>query len=105
MDTQMKKGILEMCILFTLKDASLYGYEVMKQIQELFPDVYSGSIYTILRRLNRDGYTTIEKRESLTGPPRKYYEITVDGKMYLELMLSEWISINKSVESLGITLR
>lgn len=49
MDTQMKKGILEMCILFQLKGNELYGYELMKVVRQHFPDGYEGSVYTILR--------------------------------------------------------
>lgn len=49
MDVQMKKGVLEMCILFQLKDDKMYGYELMKAVWNHFPDVYEGSVYTILR--------------------------------------------------------
>jgi PadR family transcriptional regulator PadR len=59
MDTQMKKGVLEMCILFKLKEEVLYGYEIMKSVRQIFPDVYEGSTYTILRRLNAAGYTAV----------------------------------------------
>ncbi|MEA1961435.1 MAG: PadR family transcriptional regulator, partial [Bacillota bacterium] len=67
MDAQMKKGVLEMCILFKLKDEPLYGYEIMKSVRQVFPDVYEGSIYTILRRLNATGYTDITHKESTNG--------------------------------------
>lgn len=102
MDAQMKKGVLEMCILYKLKDEELYGYEIMKSIRYFFPDVYEGSIYTILRRLNAAGYTTITKRKSLSGPPRKYYSITPAGLEYLDQMLAEWRALITSVSALGI---
>src|SRR5659263_63921 len=76
MDAQMKKGVLEMCILYKLKDEELYGYEIMRSIRQIFPDVYEGSIYTILRRLNATGHTQITQKKSLNGPARKYYGIT-----------------------------
>ncbi|HHW47308.1 MAG TPA: PadR family transcriptional regulator [Clostridiaceae bacterium] len=104
MDTQMKKGVLEMCILYKLKDKELYGYELMKSIKHFFPDVYEGSIYTILRRLNSLGYTQITKKKSLNGPPRKYYSITQTGLNYLEQMLAEWKTIVKNVAELGINI-
>jgi PadR family transcriptional regulator PadR len=102
MDAQMKKGILEMCILYQMKGRKLYGYELMKAIREAFPDVYEGSIYTILRRLNGEGYTEITLQESPSGPARKYYCITPQGGEYLEKMIVEWQYIVRSVSCLGI---
>lgn len=104
MDTQMKKGILEMCILFQLKGEPVYGYELMKSVRQVFPDVYEGSIYTILRRLNAAGYTEFSQRESLNGPVRKYYGITQSGMEYLNEMLEEWRAIIAGVSSLGVPL-
>lgn len=98
----MKKGVLEMCILHKLKAKELYGYELMKSTRQVFPNVYEGSIYTILRRLNAMGYTRITQKKSINGPTRKYYTITETGLEYLENMLSEWRAIVKSVEELGI---
>mgnify|MGYP002552840756 CR=1 FL=1 len=51
MDTQLKKGVLELAILYQLREGEEYGYEIMKRIREEFPDVYEGSVYAILRRL------------------------------------------------------
>ncbi len=102
MDTQLKKGILEMCILFQLTKGELYGYEIMKIIQEVFPDVYDGSIYAILRRLNAEGYTETYMKESTGGPPRKYYRVTAAGKEYSQNMITEWKQLMKRVELLGI---
>lgn len=102
MDAQMKKGVLEMCILYKLKSEELYGYELMKSIRQIFPDVYEGSIYTILRRLNSTGYTQITQKKSLNGPARKYYSITQNGLEYLEQMLEEWKEIINGVSSVGI---
>lgn len=102
MDAQMKKGILEMCILYKLKDKELYGYELMKSIRQVFPDVYEGSIYTILRRLNSAGYTQVTQKQSPNGPARKYYAITPAGSEYLDQMLREWKAIVNSISALGI---
>ncbi len=102
MDAQMKKGVLEMCILFKLKDEPLYGYELMKSIRQAFPDVYEGSVYTILRRLNATGYTSVTMKESPSGPARKYYGITEAGRVYLNRMLEEWRAMVDAVRSLGI---
>jgi len=102
MDTQFKKGILEMCILYQLADTETYGYEVMKIIKEVFPDVYDASIYAILRRLNAENFTETFMKDSDSGPPRKYYRITQSGMKYLHQMISEWDFMVSAVKGLGI---
>ena len=103
MDTQLKKGILEMCILFQLTQQDMYGYEIMKIIKDVFPDVYNGSIYTILRRLKKEGYTeTYMKDVPSGGPARKYYRITEAGRVYSQNTNQEWQSLKEKVRLLGI---
>lgn len=104
MDTQMKKGILEMCILFKLKDEPLYGYELMKSIRKVFPDVYEGSVYTILRRLKATGFTSVSQKKSPAGPTRKYYGITPPGSDYLKQSIEEWRAVVKGATALGIKI-
>lgn len=105
MDTQMKKGILEMCILFKLKDEPLYGYKLMKSVRQVFPDVYEGSVYTILRRLKATGYTCVTQKESPSGPIRKYYEITNTGQDYLRQSIEEWQTVVYGVTQMGIKIK
>ncbi|MBP6491698.1 MAG: PadR family transcriptional regulator [Clostridia bacterium] len=101
MDTQLKKGVLEMCILISLSKQDMYGYEIMKIIQEGFPEVYDGSIYTILRRINGEGYTETYMRDVPSGgPARKYYRITLLGQEYCGKIIEEWHRIGKSVEKI-----
>ena len=102
MDTQLKKGILEMCILFQLTKGEMYGYEIMKIIKEVFPDVYDGSIYAILRRLNSEGFTETYMKESTGGPQRKYYRITSSGNEYSQNIIAEWKELIERVQLLGI---
>ena len=98
MDTQLKKGVLEMCILIQLTRFDMYGYEIMKIIQDVFPDVYDGSIYTILRRINGEGYTeTYMKDVPSGGPARKYYRITELGREYCSRTIEEWNSMTEKV--------
>lgn len=105
MDTQMKKGILEMCILFKLKDEPLYGYELMKSVRLVFPDVYEGSVYTILRRLKAAGYTCVTSKKSAAGPTRKYYGITDTGQDYLRQSIEEWQTVVYGVAQMGIKIK
>ena len=101
MDTQLKKGVLEMCVLIRLSKKDMYGYEIMKVIQSVFPEVYDGSIYTILRRIRGEGYIeTYMKDVPSGGPPRKYYRITPSGREYCGKIMSEWDRMTKSVEKL-----
>lgn len=103
MDAQFKKGVLEMCILFQLVKEDMYGYEIMKIVKDIFPDVYDGSIYTILRRLNSEGNTEIYMKDVPSGgPPRKYYKVTDSGKLYLENAIKEWKHLVRNIELLGI---
>ncbi len=74
----------------------------MKSVRQVFPDVYEGSIYTILRRLNTTGHTEITQKKSPNGPARKYYGITPYGLEYLDKMLAEWKAVTNSVSALGI---
>lgn len=105
MDAQLKKGVLELCILYQLKSNDLYGYEIMKTIKDQFWDVYDGSIYAILRRLNADGYTATYAKKSPSGPSRKYYSMTTAGAEYLDKMIDEWQKIMESVKQLGIPFK
>jgi PadR family transcriptional regulator PadR len=102
MDTQLKKGVLELCVLHQLKKGEMYGYEIMKIITDQFPEVYDGTIYSILRRLNKDGYTRAYFRDSPNGPRRKYFYITDEGNTYLATISREWDSIVRKVANLGI---
>lgn len=102
MDAQMKKGVLEMCVLQLLSGEALYGYEVMKTVQEALPGVYDGSVYAVLRRLRADGYAETFQGETSSGPPRKYYRLTQAGQSRLDEALLEWNSLVSAVRQLGI---
>jgi PadR family transcriptional regulator PadR len=104
MDTQLKKGVLEMCILYQCSRKDMYGYEIMKVMKSAFPDVYDGSIYAILRRLYAEGYTEVYYGQTSRGPKRKYYRITVKGKDHLQRIMNEWKDILRAVDRLGIGL-
>jgi len=104
MDAQMKKGVLEMCVLHLFSDRPLYGYEIMKSVQEAFPDVYDGSVYAVLRRLHADGCAETFIGETSGGPRRKYYRITGEGRKRLKGLLAEWGAVVGAVQQLGISV-
>jgi len=77
----------------------------MKRIKDQFDDVYDGSIYAILRRLNADKYTETYTKESTNGPARKYYRITNNGCKYLDQMTVQWQKMVEAVSKLGIPFK
>lgn len=85
MNTQFKRGIVELCVLSELVSEDMYGYSIINVISEHL-DVNENTIYPILRRLTKEGYFTTYLKESQQGAPRKYYKITENGLLqYLEL--------------------
>lgn len=99
---QMKKGVLEMCILQVVSKEELYGYEIMKRVTEAFPDINESTVYAILRRLHADGCTESYTGEVSGGPTRKYYRVTKTGRERLEKMISEWNEMLGAINSFGI---
>lgn len=102
MDPQMKRGILEMCILYQFLSGDYYGYDIMEKMKEVFPDAKDSTFYVVLRRLNAEGYTDIYYGKESNGPQRKYYKITEKGKIYLEKSIDNWRQLKTIVEELGI---
>lgn len=102
MGSQMKRGILEMCILHQFTTGDFYGYDIMERMKKYFPDVKDSVFYVILRRLNSEGFTEIYYGETSNGPRRKYYRMTEKGRQYLEESVEEWRQLKKNVQEMGI---
>lgn len=96
MNTQFKKGILEMCILSLINQKDLYGFEVIETLSTEI-DVNENTVYPILRRLTHQGLFTTYTEETNVGAPRKYYKITALGKKKLEDYEHEWRSFLNGV--------
>lgn len=86
---QFKKGVLELCVLYLLKNKARYGYEITQSINKRIP-LTEGALYPILRRFVKEGYCTTYLEESTGGPARKYYQITPAGRDYLSDLTNEW---------------
>jgi PadR family transcriptional regulator PadR len=102
MEAQIKKGILEMCVLFTISAKEMYGYDVMKTMRRHFPEVNESTFYAILRRLAADGSAEITLGTESGGPTRKYYRITAKGREVLQNNIESWQRIRTIVEVIGI---
>ena len=99
--TQLRKGMLELCILNSIRGESLYGYDIVRNIREIPGLVISeGTIYPILSRLKREGFVRTTIKESSEGPPRKYYELTEKGQNVLRQMNKYWQDIRNGTDSL-----
>ena len=94
---QMRKGILEFCILSILKSETKYASEILESLKKAEMLVVEGTLYPLLTRLKNAELLEYHWEESTSGPPRKYYQITAQGtKMLNELNLS-WQSLQKAV--------
>lgn len=99
MNTQFRKGALEICVLALISKKDMYGYEIVKNISKVI-DVNEGTIYPILRRLTKEAYFETYILESTEGPARKYYKITNLGIENLNKLMSEWKNFVKAVDTL-----
>lgn len=96
MNTQFKKGVIEMCVLSLVTEKDRYGYELIETISKQI-EISEGTIYPILRRLSKEGYFETYLEESSSGPPRKYYRITTQGKKAALEMVKDWKAFAKQV--------
>ena len=78
-NTQFKKGVLEICVMALLSQRPYYGYELVESISQTI-DISDGTIYPLLKRLKDDGLVTTYLEESNAGAPRKYYKLTAQGE-------------------------
>ncbi len=91
MDTQLKKGLLEFCVLAVLQKSDSYGYQIIKDISTCI-EISESTLYPILKRLEANSYLetySIEHNSRL----RKYYKITEEGKKHIAEFLSEWYQV------------
>ena len=96
MNTQFKKGVLEMLVLQAIEPNDKYGYELVSDVGKIV-DVNEGTIYPILKRLTIDLYLETYLQESSGGPPRKYYHLTLKGHKYLKELCDDWKKFSDSV--------
>ena len=99
MNTQYKKGVLELCVLSMLKNENRYGYEISEYLSKRI-DIADGTVYPILRKLKSDGLVTTFLSEESGGPPRKYYCLTELGKSTYDTDRGEYLEFAKTVESM-----
>ncbi len=96
---QMRKGVLEYCILLVLNSEPLYAINIIKDLKDAKMIVVEGTLYPLLTRLKNDGLLSYRWEESTQGPPRKYYELTENGKSFLNELEISWSDLVKAVNT------
>ncbi len=87
---QMRKGVLEMCILAIIAEKESYPSDIIAKLEEAKLIVVQGTLYPLLNRLKNAGLLHYNWQESNSGPPRKYYYLTDEGAQFLESLKETW---------------
>ncbi|MBK7094995.1 MAG: PadR family transcriptional regulator [Saprospiraceae bacterium] len=98
---QMRKGFLEMITLLIISGKEAYPSDILKTLKENHLIVVEGTMYPLLTRMKNANYLGYNWQESLSGPPRKYYYITDEGRNFLNELLDDWRSLNNVVKSIS----
>ncbi|MFN8282026.1 MAG: PadR family transcriptional regulator [Chitinophagales bacterium] len=100
---QMRKGILEFCILGIISRGEVYASDILDALRNANMLVVEGTVYPLLTRLKNAGLLTYEWKESTSGPPRKYFTLTESGRASLDELTATWdelaIAVNSAVQS------
>lgn len=97
---QMRKGILEYCILAMLSREDSYAPKIIAELKEAQMIVVEGTLYPILTRLKNAGLLSYRWEESPQGPPRKYYILTEDGRKHLKLLDEAWDEMVAQIQAI-----
>jgi PadR family transcriptional regulator, regulatory protein PadR len=99
---QVRKGVIELCILRSLSLRERYGYELVRELSEVpGMGLTEGTLYPLLSRLRLSGLVITRLEESATGPARKYYRLTPEGHRTLKTMNSFLETLNRSTQQIG----
>jgi PadR family transcriptional regulator, regulatory protein PadR len=99
MNSQYKKGVLELCVLSLLHKQDCYGYDVSEYLSKHI-EIADGTVYPILRKLKSDGFVTTYLSEESGGPPRKYYSLTKTGQEEYVSQKEEWLKFVRTIGNL-----
>lgn len=97
---QMRKGILELCILSIISKGDCYSSDIIQELKEVEMIVVEGTLYPLLSRLKNAGMLSYRWEESTSGPPRKYFEITAKGEAFLAELKNSWEQLKQTVNTL-----
>lgn len=97
---QMRKGILEFCILHIISRGEVYASDMLEELTSAKIMVVEGTLYPLLTRLKNSGLLDYKWVESVSGPPRKYYILTDTGRVFLEQFGETWSELQSSVNQI-----
>ena len=97
---QMRRGILELCILSIIKsEGEVYPSDIISRLKETEMIVVEGTLYPLLTRLKNEGLLAYSWKESRSGPPRKYFQITEPGEEFLNGLIISWNQLKSAVNN------
>lgn len=96
---QMRKGILEFCILGIISEGEVYASDILEGLKSANLLVVEGTVYPLLTRLKNAGLLSYEWKESTSGPPRKYFTLTEQGKEALKELYQTWEELEQAVKT------
>ena len=99
--SQMRKGMLEYCIMLLLHKEPAYASDIIQKLKEARLIVVEGTLYPLLTRLKNDDLLGYEWIESTQGPPRKYYRLTEKGEVFLGELETSWKELNETVNHIS----
>ena len=99
MNSQYKKGVVELCVLSLLEKGDCSGYEISETLSRHI-DIADGTVYPVLRKLKADGLLTTYLQEESGGPPRKYYQLTQLGRETYQADREEYLKFAREVRTL-----
>jgi PadR family transcriptional regulator PadR len=98
--SQMRKGVLEFCILSIIQKGEVYPSDIVEQMKEANLHILEGTLYPLLTRLKNAGLLNYRWVESVSGPPRKYFVLTEEGNKAFEVLLKTWNEMADAVNQL-----
>ena len=98
--TQMRKGMLDFCVLLQISRGEAYASQIIESLKEAHLIVVEGTLYPLLMRLKNEGLLSYRWEESPSGPPRKYYSLTPAGQSFLASLLEAWGELEGAINHL-----
>lgn len=104
-ESQMRKGLLELCILGIIqRQNEAYPSDILEQLKEAKLVVLEGTLYPLLTRLKNAGMLSYRWEESASGPPRKYFALTEEGKQFYTQLRTTWTELSNAVNHLTTSI-
>jgi PadR family transcriptional regulator PadR len=97
----IRRGLLEFLVLKVISTEAVYSADILGALENTEFKTQEGTLYPLLSKLRRESLLEYEWKESGTGPPRKYYSLTADGRKRLDDLKKYWEDINKTIKNLG----